>query len=194
MFLQLMEVNRIKSLLTGNYFFRNSEYNNTIMQYLILDKTRINVPFQQIGPLLTSLKTNREKMNLVRICGGIFDEARVGVFLFGHDPRNYCNIVKNRRSYLTDKISFTTLKNIKFEIKKNIFILFSNNKKIKIYNFHIHSKLLKYIFLKKNYKKIIQRLNNNLDTVIYYNLKNILKLFFLDFRISRFITLIKRGI
>jgi hypothetical protein len=137
---------------------------------------------------------NEKKTNIIRICGGIFDEARVGVFLFGHDPRNYCNIVMNRRAYLTDKTSFATLKKIKFQINKKQFFLFNNNKKIIIYNFHIHSKLFSHIFLKKKYKKIIKRINKNLDTIITYNIKNILKLFFLDFRYSRFITLIKRGI
>ena len=148
-------------------------------------------------PTIDYLYDKNKNMSLLKSFTGLFDEARIGVFLFGNDPRNYCNVLINRRKYLTDKISFSYLKKFKFEIKKRNFILSFNNKKINIYNFHIHSKLINKVFIKKNYQKILNRSNNNLDTLIDFNFKNIFKLFFLDFRISRFskfFNLIKRGL
>ena len=145
-------------------------------------------------PTIDSLYNNNKNMNLLKKIKGLFDDARIGIFLFGHDPQNYCNVVLNRRKYLTDSFSFSNLKKFKFEIKNRNFILLNNNEKIKIYNFHVHSKLIKKIFINKKYKKIIKRSNKNLDTLIYLNLKNIFKLFFLDFRFSRFIRFFKRGL
>jgi hypothetical protein len=145
-------------------------------------------------PTMNNLYNKKNDINIAQNIKGVFDEARIGVFLFGNDPRNYCNVVINRRKYLTDKISFTYLKKIKIEIKKKQFILSTSNIKTNIYNFHVHSKLINKIFIKKNYRKILDRSNNNLDTLIDLNFKNIFKFFFLDFRFSRFITLIKRGL
>lgn len=137
---------------------------------------------------------NNKKINLLKMLNGLFDEARIGVFLFGHDPRNYCNIVLNQRKYLTDRISFNLLKKIKFEIKNKDFFLYYKNKKINIYNIHIHSKHIKKKYLNLWYQKILNRSNNNKITLIDLNLKNIFKLFFFDFKISRFFTLIRRGL
>jgi hypothetical protein len=145
-------------------------------------------------PTIDNLNNKKNNMNLLQNITGLFDEARIGVYLFGNDPKNYCNVLINRRKYLTDKISFAYLKKFTFEIKKKKFILLINNKKIKIYNLHIHSKLIKKIFINKKYQKILNRSNNDLDTLIDFNFKNIFKLFFFNFRFSRFFTLIRRGL
>ena len=108
--------------------------------------------------------------------GGIFDEARIGQFLFGIDPILTNGFLFNRDLKLDNNSKL--LDNLKFSFNnKPLFYLLINNKKILIYNLHIHSKLIKKIFNNNFYAKVINRINKKKNTLIYFNIRLIINFY-----------------
>ena len=136
-------------------------------------------------PTISSVYNPKLKNLDFKKIGGIFDEARIGQFLFGIDPRHEKFFLYNRSPILQPNNDL--LNNLKFKIKKNFFYLLFNNEKIYIYNFHVHSKLINKIFIKKFYIKIIKNINKNKSTLLSFNLK----IFFSYFKIYLKIFFIK---
>ena len=136
-------------------------------------------------PTISSVYNPKLKNLDFKKIGGIFDEARIGQFLFGIDPRHEKFFLYNRSPILQP--NYDLLNNLKFKIKKKFFYLLFNNEKIYIYNFHVHSKLINKIFIKKFYIKIIKNVNKNKSTLLSFNLK----IFFSCFKIYLKIFFIK---
>ncbi len=61
--------------------------------------------------------------------------------------------------------------NCKFYFDNQKFYFEFYNKKINIFNLHIHSKLIKDIFTKKNYKNILVNINNNRSSQLFTSSK-----------------------
>jgi len=137
---------------------------------LLTKFSRTNSNKVNLLPTVSSLYDN--KFNNIRYdkIGGIFDEARIGQFLFGIDPILTNGFLYNRDPKL-DNFS-KLLNNLKFSFNKKFFFnLLINGKKIHIYNLHIHSKLIREIFNNKFYVKIINRINDKKKTLINFNIK-----------------------
>lgn len=95
---------------------------------------------------------------------GIFDGARIGQYLFGVDPRNirnklYNKIIIEEKKTIKKKLS-KYYNNCRFYFNDKKFYLKFYKKKVNIFNLHIHSKLIEEIFFQKNYKKILNDVNN----------------------------------
>ena len=124
--------------------------------------------------------------------GGIFDSLHIGSYLFGQDPRNHCYFISSLKKHYQTNNTYNILQKFKYNFtSKNYYATFKENH-IKIFNIHVHSKLIKKIFFKNKYKQIIKKANLKLPTIIDYNILNILKLFFSDFRFSRFKKLLEQ--
>ena len=104
-------------------------------------------------PKLATLKSDATNHEVQ--LDGVFDAASVGMWLTGIDPRNYYGFTKY---FSTEKLA-----NSKFFINPNSYPLsfvrnqglyfIDGNKKLQIYNLHVHSKSKK-IFSEHSYKEI----------------------------------------
>jgi hypothetical protein len=135
--------------------------------------------------LPTFLQINNKNYANYNDLGGIFDNLNLGVYIFGTDPRNHARPIYNRENLYQNKKIERILKYSNLNIKNNKFTLTLENKKLNVYNIHIHSKLIKKIFLKKNYIDLLKNFNKGEQSLISSNILNILKINIFDFKISR---------
>ena len=159
---------------------RRKFYNDMELLYMFAKKNNKKVKF-----LPTFLKIKNKNYINYEDLGGIFDNANLGVYIFGTDPRNHARPIYNRENLYQNKKIEKILKYSNFNIKNNKFTLTLENKKLNVYNIHIHSKLIKKIFLKKNYIDLLKKFNKGEQSLISSNILNILKLNIFDFKISR---------
>jgi len=114
----------------------------------------------------------KKKINTLnyKVTQGIFDGARIGQYLFGVDPRNIKDKLYNKIIIDDKKTGKKKLKeyydNCKFYFDNKKFYLKFYKKKINIFNLHIHSKLIKEIFIEKNYKNILNNINKKKSTYL----------------------------
>jgi len=156
-------------------------YNDMELLYLFAKKNSNKIKY-----LPTFLEIENKNYVNYSDLGGIFDNLNLGVYIFGTDPRNHARPIYNRENLYQNKKIENILKYSNFNIKNNKFTLTLENKKLNLYNMHIHSKLIKKFFLKKNYIKLLKNFNNGERSLISSNISNILKLNMFDFKISRF--------
>lgn len=120
------------------------------------------------------LKKNNNTLDY-KFTKGIFDAARIGQYLFGVDPRNIKGNLYNKVIIDDKKVIKKKLKkyydNCKFYFDNQKFYFKFYKKKINIFNLHIHSKLIKDIFTKKNYKNILDNINNNRSSQLFTSSK-----------------------
>ena len=114
----------------------------------------------------------KKKLNTLnyKITQGIFDGARIGQYLFGIDPRNikdklYNKIIIDEKKTVKKKLK-KYYDNCKFYFYNKKFYLKFYKKKINIFNLHIHSKLIKEIFIEKNYKNILNNINKKRNSFL----------------------------
>jgi hypothetical protein len=155
-------------------------YNDMELLYLFAKKN-----INKIKYLPTFLeKKNKNYLNYKDL-DGIFDNLNLGVYIFGTDPRNHARPIYNRENLYQNKKMESILKNSAFDIIKNNFLLTLENKKLNVFNLHIHSKLIRKFFLKKKYAILLKKFNKGQQSLISLNILNILKLNLFDFKISR---------
>ena len=155
-------------------------YNDMELLYLFAKKN-----INEIKYLPTFLEIKNKSYVNYRDLNGIFDNLNLGVYIFGTDPRNHARPVYNRENLYQNKKMENILKNSTFNIIKNNFLLTLENKKLNVFNIHIHSKLIRKFFLKKKYTTLLKNFNRGQQSLISLNILNILKLNILDFKISR---------
>lgn len=155
-------------------------YNDMELLYLFAKKNNKKIKY-----LPTFLDINNKKSASYKDLGGIFDNLNLGVYIFGTDPRNHARPIYNRENLYQNKMMEYILKNSTFNIIKNKFELKLDNKKLNVFNIHIHSKLIKKFFLKKKYITVLKNFNKGQQSLISLNILNILKLNIFDFKISR---------
>jgi hypothetical protein len=159
---------------------RKKFYNDMELLYMFAKKNNKKVKF-----LPTFLKIKNKNYINYDDLGGIFDNANLGVYIFGTDPRNHARPIYNRENlYQNKKIEFI-LKNSNFNIIKNNFFLTLKKKKIIVFNIHIHSKLIRKFFINKKYPALLKSFNQGQRSLISLNILNILRFNIFDFKISR---------
>ncbi len=155
-------------------------YNDMELLYLFAKK---NVNEIKYLPTFLGIK-NKSYVNYKDL-NGIFDNLNLGVYIFGTDPRNHARPIYNRENLYQNKKMENILKNSTFNIIKNNFLLTLENKKLNVFNIHIHSKLIRKFFLKKQHTTLLKNFNRGQQSLISLNILNILKLNIFDFKISR---------
>jgi hypothetical protein len=155
-------------------------YNDMELLYLFAKKNNNKIKY-----LPTFLEVKNKSYANYKDLGGIFDNLNLGVYIFGTDPRNHARPIYNRENLYQNKKTEYILKNSTFNIKKNNFFLTLKNKKFKLYNIHIHSKLVRKFFLKKQHMNLLKNFNKGQQSLISLNILNILKLNIFDFKILR---------
>jgi hypothetical protein len=155
-------------------------YNDMELLYLFSKRNRNKIKY-----LPTFLQIKNKNYANYNDLGGIFDNLNLGVYIFGTDPRNHARLIYNRENLYQNKKMEETLKYSNLNIKNNKFTLTLENKKLNVYNIHIHSKLIKKFFLKKDYINLLKNFNKGEQSLISPNILNILKLNIFDFKISR---------
>jgi hypothetical protein len=155
-------------------------YNDMELLYLFAKKN-----INKIKYLPTFLEMKNKNYLNYKDLDGIFDNLNLGVYIFGTDPRNHARPIYNRENLYQNKKMESILKDSTFNITKNNFLLTLKNKKLNLFNIHIHSKLIKKFFLKKKYITLLKSFNRGQQSLISLNILNILKLNFFDFKISR---------
>ena len=155
-------------------------YNDMELLYMFAKKNNKKVKF-----LPTFLKIKKKNYINYEDLGGIFDNANLGVYIFGTDPRNHARPIYNRENLYQNKKIEHILRNSNFNIIKNNFFLTIKNRKLNVFNIHIHSKLIRKFFIKKKYTALLKSFNQGQRSLISLNILNILKYNIFDFKISR---------
>ena len=159
---------------------RKKFYNDMKLLYMFARKFPYNTKFLPTEKSIF-LKKKINTLNY-KVTKGIFDGARIGQYLFGVDPRNIKDKLYNKIIIDDKKTVKKKLKeyydNCKFYFDNKKFYLKFNKKKINIFNLHIHSKLIKEIFIKKNYKNILNNINKKKSTYLGISSKFSLNKFF----------------
>jgi hypothetical protein len=106
--------------------------------------------------------------------GGIFDAAALGQFLFGIDPR-----ISGRPIYNGFQNENSIIESL-WDIQYNINIdsessIIYRDKKVNLYNLHIHSKIFNRISSRKFIKKVLKNIRNGNKTLICFNCINIIR-------------------
>jgi hypothetical protein len=155
-------------------------YNDMELLYLFAKK---NINEIKYLPTFLGIK-NKSYVNYKDL-NGIFDNLNLGVYIFGTDPRNHARPIYNRENLYQNKKMENILKNSTFNIIKKNFLLTLENKKLNVFNIHIHSKLIRKFFIKKQHSTLLKNFNRGQQSLISLNILNILKLNIFDFKISR---------
>ena len=119
------------------------------------------------------------------ICGGIFDAASMGQYLFGVDPKNLpYQPCQNGFVNENTLIDFTQSK---FSVNHDhlIFNHCNNDYPLRIYNIHLHSKSFKPFFNQSLLIKIVTDLNNGKFTYMTHKYRILLSYLYKIFRISK---------
>jgi hypothetical protein len=109
-------------------------------------------------------------------CNGIFDAAAFGQYLLGIDPKLKRTPLYN--GFINENFNLNP-SDIKFDFNKDNYSLkvsYKLGESYKLYNLHIHSKLMRIIINRNKFFKIILRINKGKKTLIKLNLINIFRL------------------
>ena len=109
------------------------------------------------------------------VSGGIFDAAAIGQWLFGVDMRH---LNKPLYNHFKNHTGYKNIENLKFKYEQETYRLkiFNQEKHYELYNLHIHSKVIKNIYLYRNFfEKVFNNSNKNIKTLVSLNLLGTLK-------------------
>lgn len=124
---------------------------------------------------------NTKDSKIINELNGYVDSASIGQYLFGTDPRNTFGFLYNKEINLKNNSE-----KMYFFYENQRFFITLNNRKVKLYNLHIHSKLNYFLFKEEKIKLILSKLNQGKKTLMTLNLLNslimiLLKLYFFMF-------------
>lgn len=160
-----------------NNIFTNQEKVNDMYllgEYLSTSIDGYSLPIE-------SCLNNSTNWNYISIdtVGGIFDANSLGQYLFGVDPRNDpYNPVYNL--FINENLTLD-LKDMIFDYDGTSFFLKNSDKKIKIFNLHIHSKNLEIILNRKKIDKIIYSTNKQRKIIVSHYYRKLIY-YFLNLR------------
>ena len=144
------ETNEMQML--ANFLNKCSNYAKALPTDIAFDE---DIDFEYISP---------------ELFGGIFDGAAIGQWLFGVDMRHLNKPLYNH--FKNCELGHENIENFKFDYEKSTHRLKVSNqeRQYRIYNLHIHSKVMKNI--ENKFEIILTRTNQGKRSLISLNLKN----------------------
>ena len=118
---------------------------------------------------------NSKDSKMINELNGYVDSASIGQYLFGTDPRNTFGFLYNKEIKLKNNSE-----KICFFYKSQRFFIYFNNKEIKLYNLHIHSKLNDFLFKEEKIKLILSNINQGKKTLMSFNVQSSLIIILLN--------------
>lgn len=106
-------------------------------------------------------------------CEGIFDAAAIGQYLFGVDPRIIDGPMFN--GYINE-YSGCDLVRLRYEFSDDLCRAFiqSNDKRLRLYNIHVHSKIFDQLEDPRRVENIVSEINKGNETILCKNLSKIM--------------------
>ncbi|QWD14761.1 hypothetical protein G6702_01735 [Polynucleobacter paneuropaeus] len=169
----LIYINKIDALFEMTEYYLSSANKgmndmNLLGEMLTNSRSFFSLPTEGIFNLI-----NSENWVVLdwQACGGIFDAAAIGQYIFGVDGRNINGVLFN--GFINENAGYkiNELHLIKSNSQK-IFKIKSEDKECILYNLHIHSKIFDKLNNDKYFNYIIGRLNKNKKNIISMNMRN----------------------
>jgi hypothetical protein len=173
------------SLLFVNGLYSLSDFNQFILKHKNMNDMELLYSYKNYNSSnVHNLPTSANDTNHIKF--GITDLNSLGQYFFGRDKRILNTYNKNL--FISDLEVYESLLAEMYicGIEGKSLFIFSDNNKIKINNFHVHSKIHKKLIREKYLNKLIESAVNKKSTIIeinfYYAIKNIIIKFLLRLR------------